>query len=45
MGNNKIVKKELPVYEVIFKKGISDIKAINLTDKPLFGDFISITKE
>ena len=38
--------KELPVYEVVFNKGKSDgITGINLTNKPLFGEFIKIQKE
>ena len=38
--SNKKENKELPIYEVVFNKEQSDgITSINLTDKPLFGQF------
>jgi hypothetical protein len=44
--SNKEENKELPVYEVVFNKEKSDgIKSINLTNKPLFREFMKIQKE
>ena len=35
--------KDLPVYEVVFDKEKSGVISINLTDKPLFDNFIKTT--
>tara|TARA_R110000772_G_scaffold73181_5_gene159334 strand:- start:215 stop:358 length:144 start_codon:yes stop_codon:yes gene_type:complete len=38
--SKKKQNKKLPVYEVVFNEEKSDgVVSINLTDKPLFGEF------
>ena len=43
--SNKEDSKQLPVYKVIFNEKVSDgVTSINLTSKPLFGEFVKNTK-